>query len=209
MSSFSDMTLGEFIEQAASGSPTPGGGAIAALVGALGGTMAAMAANFTVGKPKYAQYEAMMREAIEELNTLIGQLREAVDEDARAFSKISEAYRLPNESDEEKSARKQAVNEALAAAMQVPMTVLRRCCKLVELLPTLAGASNSNLLSDVEVAGIMVEAAARAAMTNILVNSRQLQGAGIRTTEREAEEILQKVSQVAKEVTSIISGRNR
>ena len=209
MSSFSDMTLGEFIEQAASDSPTPGGGAIAALVGALGGTMAAMAANFTVGKPKYAQYESMMREAIEELNTLIGQLREAVDEDARAFSKISEAYRLPNESDEEKAARKQAVNEALAAAMQVPMSVLRKCGKLVELLPTLAGASNSNLLSDVEVAGIMVEAAARAAMTNVLVNSRQLQGADVRITEREAEEILQKVSQVATEIASIISGRNR
>lgn len=208
MGSFSDMTLGEFIEQAASGSPTPGGGTIAALVGALGGTMAAMAANFTVGKPKYAQYEAMMRETIEELNLLIGQLREAVDEDARAFSRISEAYRLPNASDEEKSARKQAVNEALAAAMQVPMTVLRKCCKLAELLPTLAGASNSNLLSDVEVAGIMVDAAARAAMTNILVNSRQLQGAEVRTTEREAEEILQKVRQVAKEVTGIISGRN-
>lgn len=208
MSSFSEMKLGEFIQQAASNSPTPGGGGIAALSGALGAAMAAMAANFTIGKPKYAQYDAMMRETIAKLETLIDDLRRAIDEDAEAFSKISEAYGLPKDDDEQKAARKQAVNDALRESMRVPIRVLRSCVKVAELLPSLAGASNTNLLSDVEVAGIMIDAAARAAYTNILVNSRQLQGEEFRVAERESEELMKHVIQTASEVTSIISGRN-
>lgn len=207
MDSYADLTLREFIDQAASGSPTPGGGSIAALVGTLAASMAAMTANFTIGKVKYAQHDAMMRDILQKLQTMIGELRDAIDADARAFEGISEAYKLPKDQPEEVERRKQAIDAALLGAMQVPMSVLRMCIKVAELLPSLAGAGNPNLLSDVEVAGIMIDAAARAARTNILVNSRQLSGDKIRITERESEELMKRATAAAAEVIGIISDR--
>lgn len=207
MTSYCDLSIADFIEQAASASPTPGGGAVAALAGALGGSMAAMAANFTVGKPRFAQYDKLMREIMEKLEGLIQQFAEGVDDDAAAFSRISEAYRLPKETEEEKEVRRKAIADALADAMEVPMVLLRRCAKAVELLPSLAGASNPNLLSDVEVAGIMLEAAARAAMTNVLVNSRQLRTERARQSEREAVEHVKSVTATTAMVTDIIARR--
>lgn len=208
MASFSEITVGEFIRQAASGAPTPGGGAIAALVGALGCSMASMATNFTIGKPRFAQHEPLMREHLAKFEYLIERFRSDIDKDAEAFSGISEAYRLPKEGDEAKAARKRAIDDALFAAMQVPLAMARKCVKMAELLPTLAGAANPNLLSDVEVAGIMIEAAARAARTNVLVNSRQLHGEAARDAEREAVEIAKSVTAITSEVTDIIARRS-
>lgn len=208
MASFSDMTVREFIEQAASGQPTPGGGGVAALVAALGGAMAAMAANFTIGKPRFAQYEQMMRDILGKFDRLIVGFRDAIDADATAFGGISEAYSLPKDTDEAKAVRKEAIARALTSSMEVPLKLLHECAKAAEMLPTLAGASNPNLLSDVEVAGIMLDAAAKAALTNVFVNSRQLRSERARVAEREAVEVAKLVAATTSEVADIIARRS-
>ncbi len=203
------LTVGEFLDQAASDAPVPGGGGIAALAGALGAAMAAMAANFTVGRPKFARHEEAMRLTLAELAPLGLAFRRAVDEDARAFSGISAAYRLPKDTDAQKAERQAAIAAALAAAMQAPLEVIRDCRRAAELLPALAGAANPNLLSDVEVAAIMLEAAARAALVNVRVNSRQLGGAEAERAEAEAEKALARVGELARETAAAIGERGK
>lgn len=167
-------TVEEFIEQSASDAPTPGGGGIAALAGSLGASMASMAANFTVGRKKIVDVEEEVQSILGGLAPLIASLLGAVDGDAVAFASISEAYKLPKETDGEKNARREAINAALTASMQVPAKVVDDCLAAAKLLPRLAQIANPNLLSDVEVAAVMLDAACRAARINVLVNSSQL-----------------------------------
>lgn len=207
MKSFSKYSLEEFLIQAASDAPVPGGGGIAALVGALGGAMASMAANFTVGKPKFAEHDALMKTTLTALRPLIDDLRNAVDDDAAAFSSISDAYKLARGTDIEKERRKAAIDEALTNSMRVPLRVLNCCGEAAALLPRLAGAGNPNLLSDVDVAAIMLEAAARAALVNVYANSRSLKTDDARVAETEGEKTVLKVIEIAKEVHEIIEKR--
>lgn len=174
---FPEKSIAEFIDLAASDAPTPGGGGIAALAGALGACMASMAGNFTVGKPKFAAVEAETRSILAGLAPLIARLRDGIDADAVAFESISAAYKLPRESDADKAARRAAVEQALTASMRVPLAVLADCLAAAAPLPRLAAIANPNLLSDVEVAAIMLDAAGRAARVNVMVNAGQLTGA--------------------------------
>ncbi len=132
MPDFASMTLAEFLDHAASDAPVPGGGGIAALAGALGASMAAMAAAFTAGRPKFAEHDALMRETLDALKRDISGLLAAVDGDAAAFSGIAAAYKLPKGTDDEKAARKAAVDAALAASMRVPLEMIRRCLAAAE-----------------------------------------------------------------------------
>lgn len=207
MKSFSEITVEAFLEQAASNAPVPGGGGIAALAGALGGAMASMAASFTVGKPKYFGHNELMQDMLGEFKRYVDFFRQAVDDDARAFLTISEAYKLPKETDEEKAARKAAIDAALTASMQVPLAVVRKCAEAAGKLPVLAGSGNPNLLSDVEVAAIMLEASARAAIVNVYANSHSLKGPEARSAEREAAELVRKVVEIASEVHNIVESR--
>lgn len=194
METFAHTPLDQFVDQAASSAPVPGGGAVAALVGALGGAMASMAVNLTLGKKKYAQHDALMREFLETLTPVIDRLKHAADADAKAFSAISVAYKLPKENDEQAAERRRAVEQALTASMKVPLGVTRDCRKAAELLPRLAETANFNLLSDVEVAAIMLEASARAALINVLANTSSLRTVEAREAEAEANLALAGVS---------------
>lgn len=207
MTSFDTLGVGEFLDQAASDAPTPGGGAVAALAGALGAAMASMAANFTVGKPKFAQHDDLMRRTLAALAPLLQSLRRGMDADAEAFSGISLAYRLPRESEADKARRTEAIQAALTAAMRVPLTVLADCGRAADLLPALAETTNPNLLSDVEVAAIMLEAAARAARVNVLVNARQLRTEEARTAEREAENAVARIAELAARTAAAVARR--
>lgn len=208
MGDFLSLPLGRFIEEAASGAPTPGGGGVAALAGALGGAMASMAANFTL-RPKYAEHEARVRETLARLAPLVAGLQEAVDADAEAFARIGDAYRLPKETDSDREARKLAVEAALTASMRVPARVAADSLAAAELLPALARIGNRNLLSDVEVAAIMLAAAARAARVNVRVNSSQLASGEAREAERSAAEAERRTADIVEKVAGIIAERDK
>ncbi len=207
MSDFASMSLAQFLEQAASDAPVPGGGGIAALAGALGAAMGAMAAGFTAGKPKFADHDALMRETIRLLQEHIAGLLAAVDGDAAAFSGIAAAYRLPKGTDAEKAARKAAVDAALAASMRVPLDMTRRCLAAAELLPALAAKGNPNLLSDVVVAAIMLRAAGEAALVNVLVNTKSLDTAEARGAEEEGTRAVARIEELADETKRVVAAR--
>ena len=98
-------TLRTYVEDASSAKPTPGGGSIAAAAGALGMSMACMAANFTVGKKKFKAVEGEVRKQLEACMKARDDLLRLMDEDTQAYAEVSAAYGMPKVTPEEKTAR--------------------------------------------------------------------------------------------------------
>ena len=95
--SFKNCSIEEYIERLGSGSPTPGGGAAAALTSAQGAALIMMVANHTIGKPKYAEFEELNKDILAEAKELADRLVDGIDRDAEEFGKVSDAYALPRQ----------------------------------------------------------------------------------------------------------------
>jgi len=165
-----ELTLAELLQELSSKSAAPGGGAVAALAGALAAGMVSMVSNLTVGKKKYLSYEDEMKKNIEIANKLSEEFTLLADKDTEAFNEVMEAYRLPHQTEEQKLERSRAVEEATKRAALVPMDVLRRCEIVSQLSRSVALKGNENSISDAGVAAIMAYAAAQSASLNILIN---------------------------------------
>jgi formiminotetrahydrofolate cyclodeaminase len=167
---FRDQSVDQFISVLASGDPTPGGGAAAAIAGALGGALVAMVASLSEGRPKYAEHEPLLVEAKASGEELADRLLALADEDAAAFDGFGIAMKLPRDSDAEKEARTRALQAAARAATEAPFKTVQACLEVAVMAEAMAGRSNKNASSDLEVAGLMAVAAARAAAANVFVN---------------------------------------
>ena len=160
------LPLRTFLDDAAAGQPTPGGGAISALAGALGVTMARMAGNFTLGKKKYADRAEAVGACMKKLHTAQEMLEKFTAEDMAAFRLYQAANRLAADDPDKPNQQK----AALAAALSVPGEIVATCAVALAQTAELAPLANPFLLSDVGVAAVLVEAAARAASLNVRVN---------------------------------------
>ena len=167
---YSEGSIRNYLEDAASGRPTPGGGSVSALVGALGASMACMAANFTVGKEKYRAVEAECRQILGRCEQAWKSLLKLTDADTLAYAEVSKAYSLPKDTSEQKAARSEAIQKSCYTAMEVPLAALRTCASLAADLERLAEIANPNLISDVGVAAIHVYAALRGCKLNVEIN---------------------------------------
>ncbi|NQT86745.1 cyclodeaminase/cyclohydrolase family protein [bacterium] len=167
---YHDAPLRKYLDDAAAGIPAPGGGSVSALAGALGASMACMAANFTVGKKKYRDVEPEVQGLLDQLSHGLDELLRYTDEDVDAYTAVSCAYGMPKAADDEKAARTAAIQAALRVALATPLATLRRCRELVGLLDRLVETANVNLISDVGVAAILLEAALRGARLNVEIN---------------------------------------
>jgi len=159
-----------FLDALASEAPAPGGGAAAALSGALAAACAEMVARFTAGRPKFAAVEPIMQGAIADLEAARHVLLALMEADATAFAAVSAAYKLPKGSDEERAARESAVQAALRLAMEPPLEVMRCACDVLTIAEMLAGAGNPTVASDAACAALLGEAAVRAGAVNVLAN---------------------------------------
>ena len=165
-----DEPLRKYLDETASGSPTPGGGSVAALVGALGAALTSMVCNFTVGKKKYKEVESEVNEILSQAETIRANLLDLSVEDIRVYRQVSAAYSLPKRTDHERQVRSDAIQTALKAAMEVPLKAAVCCYQVLELNKPLLEKGNRNLISDVGVAAILAEAALRASIVNVEIN---------------------------------------
>jgi methenyltetrahydrofolate cyclohydrolase len=164
--SLADLSINEFLARLASEQPTPGGGSVAGLAGALAASLGRMACALTVGRPKFAAVEGRVRETARRLERAGQMLVRLMDEDAGAYDTLSAALKLDKASPE----RAGAVREAAALAAQVPLEVLA-CSHRVQLdLEELKGLANPNLKSDVEAGIHLAIAATHAAAANVRAN---------------------------------------
>lgn len=169
-----ERNVAEFLDALASDAPAPGGGAAAALAGALAAACAEMVGRFTVGRPRFAAVEQQTRAAVERLATLRVELLAQMAADERAFAAVSAAYKLPKATDEQRGARDAAIPAALIAAMRPPLAVMRASCDVLERAVELATSGNPTVASDAACAAILGEAAVRAAALNVRVNTALL-----------------------------------
>lgn len=165
-----NLTIPAFLEAAASDSPVPGGGSVSALCGALGAALGTMVCRLTTGRKKYADHEERIRELLDRLNPLIDRLNRAIERDSAAYNQVMNAYKLPKETDEQRSARKAAIGAASVEAATVPMEVAEMSLEALRDVAPLATIGNVNAVTDVGVAAMCLQTAVLGACLNVRIN---------------------------------------
>jgi glutamate formiminotransferase/formiminotetrahydrofolate cyclodeaminase len=163
-----------FVDAVAAKNATPGGGAVAALAGALGAALTAMVGRLTVGKRRYADVVAEVSEVIVEAERLRAGLAAQVDEDSMAFQAVMAAYQLPQTTEEEKAQRQTVVHEALIRAAEVPLATAQDALDVMDLALTVARLGNVHAVADAATAAWMAMAAIQSAALNVRTNAVSL-----------------------------------
>lgn len=164
------LTLGEFVRVLASDAPAPGGGSVAALAGALGASLCAMVARLTVGRPKYRDSRESMERLRDEADELSRVLLGLVDKDSDSYTLVTEALKLPKETDAQKQSRLEAIESATRQAAAVPMETLETLSRIPGMIREALLQGNPNCLTDAGVAVQMMRAAAAGAAYNVRIN---------------------------------------
>ncbi len=196
----------EFINAVGSNSPAPGGGSVAALSGALSAALVNMVINLTVGKEKYQEYEEELIAIRDKSIELQERLTRYVDEDTQTFNLVMEAYKLPKETDQDKSKRSAAIQDAMKKAAELPLEVAKACLEVMRFSETVVSKGNTNCLSDGGVGCLMAHAGLQGAVFNVQINLgsikdeeyKQRLTADIEQIEKEAEGLSKKVIAIVK-----------
>ena len=165
-----NMTIQEFAMQTASNEPVPGGGSISALAGSLAAALTEMVAGLTIGKKKYADVDEEMKEAVEPMKAVCAQLLDDIKRDSESFDQYMQALTLPKETEEEKAARTEAMQNGLKAAVEVPLSVAKAACGILPYAETMVVKGNKTAVTDALVATMMARTAVLGAGFNVKIN---------------------------------------
>jgi len=159
------MTVRQFVEASASKAPTPGGGSVAGVVGALGVALGEMALNFSIGKKKFAEYADAHQHLLSRFGRAREMFQQLVSDDVAAFTTYQEASRLADGPEKD-----EAMDIATAAAINVPREAAKLALVVLNDLAELAGMCNRYLISDLVAAGALCEAVSRLCDYNVRIN---------------------------------------
>jgi len=165
------MNLSDFADETASESPAPGGGSIAAYIGALGVSLATMVANLSSHKKGWDERWEEFSDWAEKGQQYKNELVRLVDADTRAFNQIMDAFALPRSTDEEKATRKKAIQEATKKAIEIPFAVMQNAYGSMEVIRAMAETGNPNSISDAGVGALCARSAVMGAFMNVRINA--------------------------------------
>ncbi len=163
-------SLKNYLDELSSSSPTPGGGNVAAMCGVLASSLGEMVCNLTIGKKKYLTFEPEAKELSVKFDSFKKDFLILAEKDNEAFNKVMDAFKLPKETDEQKSFRDSEIDRATLEAALVPEEVIIKCKELLPHLEKIAEKGNQNSLSDAGVAISLAAAAAEGAFLNVAIN---------------------------------------
>ena len=166
----SELTVRSFANLLGSDAPAPGGGSAAALAGSLGAALSAMVSALTLGRKKYAEYQELAQLGFDRASELKEAFLDAMERDTEVFNSFSAAMGLPKETPEEKAARSAAMQNALVQCIESPLHMMELAFEAMKLTQELLGKTNSNALSDLGVAALMLGTAVQGAWLNVLIN---------------------------------------
>lgn len=170
-----DKRLGAFLDELASGAPTPGGGSVAAITGAMAAGLITMVCDLTIGKKAYAAFEAEAQSIRERAEALRAELQSLAQSDISVFGHLSAAYKLPKVTEADAATRKAAIQKVLRDATDVPLRTARAVVALLPLCGPVAQHGNRTAVSDVAAAAILIRAAVPAALINVESNLAMLE----------------------------------
>ncbi|MDO4482492.1 MAG: cyclodeaminase/cyclohydrolase family protein [Bacillota bacterium] len=199
----------EFVEILASKEAVPGGGGASAYVGSLGTALGSMVGNLTLGKKKYKDVEEDIKSLLDRSEKLIQRLNELVDEDAKAFKPLSEAYRLPSETEEEKEYKEKMIQTSLEAAAKAPLEIARVCGEAIDLHKEYAEKGSRLAVSDAGCGAVFCKAALQGARLNVLINLNLMKDEKLRDKmKKEIDEItsrgIKKADEIYEYVESVL-----
>jgi formiminotetrahydrofolate cyclodeaminase len=174
MAQIKDTEIEPFLAALASSSATPGGGSAAAIIGAMGASLVSMVCNLTIGKKKYAEVEAEMKDILARSEALRVKLTGMIEDDVKAFDKVMGAYGMAKETDADKGKRDAAIQAALKQATDVPLACARAARAVIDLALAASEKGNLNVISDAGVGVLAAYAALRSAALNVLINVRMI-----------------------------------
>ncbi len=196
-----------FLDAVAANSPTPGGGSVAALAGALAAALTAMVGRLTVGKRRYADVKQAVSDAIVAAEKLRATLTVRMDEDAAAFDKVMAAYKLPKGTPDEQVARDAEIQSATILAAEVPLATARDALAAMQLALVVAEKGNVNAITDAATAAWMAMASIQGAALNVRINATSIHDAAkkqewldeLATVTEQAETLLAQIQRVTVE----------
>ncbi len=202
------MNLRDFANETASESPAPGGGSIAAYVGALGVSLATMVANLSSHKKGWDNRWKEFSDWAVQGQNLKDQLLVLVDEDTNAFNAIMSAFALPKNSEEEKAARSTAIQAATKIAIEMPFKVMQLSLQSFDLIKAMAVDGNPNSVTDAGVGALCARAAVHGAYLNVKINTGGLKDkAFVENILQQSKEMIVKADTLEKEIMTIVEGK--
>jgi glutamate formiminotransferase/formiminotetrahydrofolate cyclodeaminase len=160
----------EFVDEVSRDTPSPGGGSVAALAGALGAALASMVANLSVPKGEYQEHYQTLCSIAERAQDVKDALTRGVDDDTRAFDSVIDAMRMPKDTEEERAVRATAMRHGYKVATRVPLANVERCRDALILCAEMAPLADPQMVSDVGTGALLAHAGAQAAAYNVKIN---------------------------------------
>ncbi|HYS70846.1 MAG TPA: cyclodeaminase/cyclohydrolase family protein [Thermoplasmata archaeon] len=200
--------LESLLERIAAGTPTPGGGAVSAICGAMSTALSRMVANLAAGKQGYEAAQAELA-AIEARGKALQQrFLELAKEDEKAYDAVVAAMRLPKANDVERATRKDAMQAAYKRATEVPMEIIRASLDALEIARLAAERGSRSAITDVGVGTLLAQAAMRGGALNVRINLAAIADAAWRAAvDEELEKILANGATLAHAVDDLVNER--
>lgn len=197
-----------FIEATASKSPTPGGGSVSALAGALAASLGEMVLALTVNKKKYEAVKEELFPFVSRIKVFRSELFSLVKEDSEAYSSFSKARKMKKDTEEEKKKRQEAMDSAMMKSILVPADTMKKTLELLSVFPILVEKGNPNAVSDVGVACHLAIAAIEGAILNVRINLGMLKDEKVKEEFlKQIEETKNKASQLQKNILSQVEAK--
>ena len=189
-------TIEGFLEVLSSKEPVPGGGGASALAGALGNALGQMVANLTIGKKKYADVEAEIKERLGRMQKLQAAFVTLADRDAQVFATLAQCYSLPSLTEEEKAYKEKVMEERLLDASFVPLEIMEHAVAMLGILEILGDKGSRLAVSDVGVGVQFIRASLLGAVMNVYINTKSMKN------REKAEELNARAGQLIEEGTA-------
>jgi len=171
---YKNLTIENFLEKLGSSDSMPGGGVASSLVASCGISLTLMVCNLTIGKEKYKEYEGLVLKVKKEAEELKLKFLELMDKDAETFKIMENVFAMPNVTEEEKSLRKEKMQEACKTCCLVPKKVIEKALRGIEITESIVGKSNKSAESDLVVGKNLLDAAVKGAWENIAINLKYI-----------------------------------
>lgn len=174
MSHITEQSIQSFLDELASKSATPGGGSVAALMGAQSAALISMVCNLTIGKAKYVEVEADMQALLIEAEKLRAQLTDFIQADVDVFNRLMSCYGLPKATEQEQAARSLAIQAVLKEATQIPLDCAKACAEAIALSRIATEKGSKAVISDAGAAVMCAYSGLKTAALNVYINANSL-----------------------------------